>query len=80
MNTILSKESEMIFGIEGVMAYSKNSGLSHYLFQLLGYLAKKNVIALNKKDAIEYAEAQQIKKNVIGDPGIVILAYTGPVS
>ncbi len=79
MNSVLSAESENIFGIEGIMAYSKNSGLSPYLFQLLGPMARRNVIALNKKDTFAYAEAQQIKKNVTCEPGIVILAYKGHI-
>lgn len=79
INSVLSKESENIFGIEGIMAYSKNSGLSPYLFQLVGPMARRNIIALNKKDTIAYAEAQQIKKNVTSEPGIVILAYKGHI-
>jgi NOL1/NOP2/fmu family ribosome biogenesis protein len=75
----LIKESENIFGIEGFMAYSKNSGLNPHFFQLIGPLSRKNIIALNKKDALMYANAEQIKKNVIGEPGIVILAYKGHI-
>jgi hypothetical protein len=71
--------TEHVFGLEGFMAYSKSTGLDPYFFQLVGHLARKNLIALNKQDAQAYASGAMLKKKVSTEPGLVILAYKGHI-
>lgn len=70
-----SVSTDVVFGLEGFMAYSKSTGLSQYFIQLIGHLASKNIIALNRKDALAYALGAQLKKKLNLEPGLVILAY-----
>ncbi|MFA6530464.1 MAG: hypothetical protein WCT31_01945 [Candidatus Micrarchaeia archaeon] len=79
VHSLKSGSSEHIYGLEGFMACSKNSGLSQYFFQLIGHLAQKNVIALNKKDTIACISGEQIKKSLTSTPGLVILTYKGHI-
>jgi len=72
-----SVSTKHVFGLEGFMAYSKNTGLSPYFLQLIGHLAKKSIIALNKRDAIDYASGKPLKKKLSAqqEQGLVVLSY-----
>jgi hypothetical protein len=42
-------------------------------------LARKNIVALKKEDTLTYAEGSIMKKKLIAEPGLVILAYKGHI-
>jgi hypothetical protein len=71
--------TDRIFGLEGFMAYSNKEGLNPYFIQLVGHLAKKNVIALNLEDARKYAVGEPLKKKIEIDRGEVIFVHKGHV-
>jgi hypothetical protein len=71
--------TERVFGLEGFMAYSHNLGLDPYFIQLIGHLARKNVVALKREDAAAYAEGSMLKKKITTEPGLVILSYKGHI-
>lgn len=71
--------TERVFGLEGFMAYSHNTGLDPYFIQLVGQLARKNIVALKREDALAYAEGAMLKKKLTTEPGLVILAYKGHI-
>lgn len=68
-----------VFGLKGFMAYSKKGGINPYFIQLVGHLAKKNIIAVNFEDAKKYAAAKKLKKNIRSERGEVIIVYRGHV-
>jgi NOL1/NOP2/fmu family ribosome biogenesis protein len=71
--------TDRIFGLEGFMAYSHKDGLNFHFIQLIGHLAKRNVIALNLDDMKKYTSAESIKKKIKIERGPVILAYKGHI-
>lgn len=77
--SLKSLKTDRVFGLPGFMVYSKKTGLNFYFFQLFGSLAKKNVIALDEKDAKLYASGFHVKKKLNIDKGVVILAHKGHI-
>ncbi len=74
-----SLRTERVFGLPGFMAYSNKYGLNFCFVQLFGHLARRNIIALNEKEAKEYASGKQIKKKLAIENGFVILAHKGHI-
>jgi NOL1/NOP2/fmu family ribosome biogenesis protein len=72
-------KQENVYGLEGFMAYSGNTGLNPHFVQLIGHLARKNILALKLKDAMKYAAGDTIRKPIKTEPGPVILAYKGHI-
>ncbi|MGV8176535.1 MAG: hypothetical protein ACP5NX_01935, partial [Candidatus Bilamarchaeaceae archaeon] len=62
-----------------IMAYSNKTGLGTHFIQLVGHLAKRNVIALNEREAKEFAACRAVSKKLKTVQGECIASYKGHI-
>lgn len=62
-------------GSRGFVVYSKKTGISNDFIQMFGNLAKKNIIQLNEREALGFANGEKIRKKILLRKGPVIVSY-----
>ena len=74
-----SIDEKGVSGLKGFACFSLRKGLNNFLIQQFGHLARKNIIALNHDDAVNYLLGKPLSKKLKLEDGYVIVAYKGHI-